>query len=260
MTLKQIGWALGILVVLALVFGWLASFSKPMAPAHEEATSPILHGTATTTGDFEYAEAGDGYKIDIIYPSKTGLAADADLRARTAMEQGLAGIVQDFKSNAATSLTPDELTRLQSMGTYYALSMEYKPYHGSTTVSYEFDVYEDTGGAHPNGYFKTFVFDQSGNELKLADLFVPGSDYLQKIAAAATAQVTKQLQAGLEQQDVSGAIFKEGLAPTDDNFQNFVIDNNDLVVLIPPYQVAAYVAGSFEIRIPLSQLVNELKN
>jgi hypothetical protein len=174
MSLKQIGYALGILIVLAAIFGILASFTKPVVAPHEQATSPVLHGTATTTGDFEYKENGEGYKISVIYPSKTGLAAEADLRARTVLEQGLADIVQNFKSNAATSLTPDELARVKSMGTYYALGITYKPYSGSGTVSYEFDVYEDTGGAHPNGYFRTFVFSQDGNELKLADLLLDG--------------------------------------------------------------------------------------
>ena len=120
-------------------------------------------------------------------------------------------------------------------------------------MSYAYTVYADTLGAHPNGYFRTFVFDQAGNEIKIQDI-ATSSAIVQKIAAAATAQVTKQLQDGLGQKDVADAIFKEGLAPTPDNFQNFVIDGSDLLVLIPPYQVAPYVAGSFEVRIPLSQL------
>jgi hypothetical protein len=128
-----------------------------------------------------------------------------------------------------------------------------------------FTIYEDTGGAHPNGFYRTFVFDEQGSAVKLSDLFLPaqagkpGSNYLQKISAAATAQVTKQLQEGLGQADVSGDIFAEGLAPTVENFKNFVIDGDTLYIVIPPYQAAAYVAGSFDVRIPFGDLKNLLK-
>jgi hypothetical protein len=118
-------------------------------------------------------------------------------------------------------------------------------------------------GAHPNLYYKTFVFDREGNRLALADLFAASSTasstgYLSQISGIATAQIKDQLASRLGEAP-GGGFFAEGTAPNPDNFQNFVIDGGDLVFLIPPYQAAAYAAGSFEVRIPLSQLSAALK-
>jgi hypothetical protein len=259
MTLKQIASVLGVLAVLAIIFGLWASHTKPVAaPAAQE--THILQGTKTAQGDYLYTEDKDYYSIKAAYPGQTGLKAEADAIARATIEQGLADEIANFKKNSGLdALTPQDI-QTQGLGgdRKYMLDMEYKAYSSTSSVSYAYTVYADTLGAHPNGYYLTFVFDSGGNQAELGDLFADGSDYLARIASAATAQVTKQLQAGLNQQDVSESIFKEGLAPKDENFKNFVIDGDTLVVFIPPYQVAAYVAGSFEVRIPLSTLADIL--
>lgn len=264
MTTKQILSVLGVLVVLAVIFGVWSSFTTPAAPSEPMAgdVSPILKGRAETDQNYHYKETAPGYEIEAVYPIKVPLpTAEASSKAALTIENKLAEGIAAFKADAAQMLTAEEIARLQSQGRFYALSMDYKFYqkgNNGNIVSYEFDVYQDTGGAHPNAYFKTFVFDEDGSELKLGSLFDLGStNYLERISKAATAQVTARLQAGMEQQDVTDAIFKEGLEPREENFQNFVIDGSDLVVLIPPYQVASWAAGSFEVRIPTDNLLFE---
>jgi hypothetical protein len=107
------------------------------------------------------------------------------------------------------------------------------------------------------------VFDAQGNELGLADLFVatstnPHADWLNQISGIATVQIQDELTKRLGETP-GDSFFSEGTAPKEENFQNFVIDGNDLVFLFPPYQVAAYAAGTFDVRIPLSQLKDVLK-
>jgi hypothetical protein len=116
----------------------------------------------------------------------------------------------------------------------------------------------DTGGAHPNNFYKTLVFDLNGNTVALGDLFNPGSNYLDAISQIAQTQVAAQL----EQRAGAGAadsIIADGLSAKEENFQNFVVDSDRIRIFIPPYQAAAYAAGSFEVQIPLADLEDILK-
>ena len=145
---------------------------------------------------------------------------------------------------------------------YYALALEYQAVMSSTTVSYAYQVYADTLGAHPNLYYKTFVFDQNGNQLGLKDVLSNNPNWLEELSLLVSQDVTAQLKARLaesipqgdEGPDVTDSLFTEGLAAQEENFKNFVVDGDELVILIPPYQVAAYAAGAFEVRIPLSEV------
>jgi hypothetical protein len=259
MTLKQIGYTLGILVVLAVIFGIWASFTKPIA-APVAGETHVLQGTKTANGDYQYTEDKDYYTIAASYPAQTPLEGEADIKARAAIEQGLADEIANFKQNSGLDTLTAEDARIQGLdGTRkYALDLEYKAYQSTSSVSYVYTVYADTLGAHPNGYYLTFVFDQEGNQAQLSDLFMPGSDYLARLSAETIKQVTAQLQAKAGQQNVADSLFKEGLTPKDENFQNFALDGDTLVLFIPPYQAAAYAAGSFEVRIPMSNLADIL--
>jgi hypothetical protein len=263
MTTKQILYTLGILAVLAGIFGFLASFTKPIEPVAEE--SHVLAGALTDQGDFVYTEDKDYYTVKAAYPATTPLEPDADRKARAVIEQGIADEIAVFKSdnNLGALTAQDAQMQNLSKDRRYALDMEYREATSSGTVSYAYQVYADTLGAHPNLYYRTFVFDREGNRLSLGDLFVasstgPGADYLNQISGAASVQVREELTRRLGEEP-GDSFFDEGTAPNPENFQNFVIDGNDLVFLLPPYQVAAYAAGSFEVRIPLSQLSGALK-
>ncbi len=251
---------IGVVILLAVVAGswWVLKQGPVQMPGKTDTGTHVLMGSTTPDGNYAYGEETANYTIDIKYPSQTLLTdKTADQKARLTMETKLKAEADEFKKNIeGIDGTVDPRI---AEGYKYALSIDYKTYVGSSTISYFYTVYEDTGGAHPNGYFVTFVFDNQGNQLLLSDLFKSGSNYLKPIAAASTVAVTKQLQAGLNEQDVSGAIFKEGLDPKDENFSNFLIDGDTLMIEIPPYQVAAYVAGSFEVRIPFTTLKAVLK-
>jgi hypothetical protein len=259
MTTKQILYSLGVLAVLAVIFGFWASFTKPIEPVAQEAHA--LPGSLTDQGDYLYTEDKDYYTIKAAYPATTGLEPEADLKARATIEQGLAQGIADFKKDSGLdTLTPQD-AQIQNLSAdhRYSLDMEYKAFTSSSTVSYAYQVYADTLGAHPNLYYKTYVFDEQGNQLALADLFVASSTtYLKQISDAATAQIKDELTSRLGAAP-GDSFFAEGTAANPDNFQSFVIDGDELVFLIPPYQVAAYAAGAFEVHIPLSQLSAVLK-
>jgi hypothetical protein len=151
------------------------------------------------------------------------------------------------------------LTPLTTPDFYYspgplALDITYQTFQFSDTVtSVQFDVYEYTGGAHPNSYYRTFVFDLGQERvLTLNDLFVAGVNPLDTIFPI----VQADLQAQLTTMEVpaDGAWIDDGTGTIPENYQNFVLTEDSLIFLFPPYQVAPYAVGPFTVTIPLANL------
>jgi hypothetical protein len=258
MDTKRIGGVVGALLVLAILVWGLSLVAHPMSPA-AIGKSPILGGTATSTTEYEYTEDVPYYTIDVLYPRKTPLSSPAaDLAARTTIENAIAAGIAQFKQDGNfANLTPEDI-QMQGLGPdrKYALAYTYKEYEGGNTVSEAFTIYEDTLGAHPNTFYRMFVFDKQGNVLTLEDLFIPGSQYLERLSSEAYTQVVAQLAQKTGAQPTPDMLntARTGTEPSSDAFQFFYIDSDTLHLLFPPYQVAAYAAGSFDVAIPLSQL------
>ncbi|HEV8677503.1 MAG TPA: DUF3298 domain-containing protein [Candidatus Paceibacterota bacterium] len=242
-----------VLAVLVAIGGWYV-FTHTQSLPHE----------LNENGDRQVKEDTDYYTIQAIYPNATRLAtrtdssANADKRAVSAIESWINQSISSFKSDTSKMLSADEKARLMQANEKYALDIAYHPYNSGSFVSEEFDIYEDTGGAHPNSSYKTLVFDLKGNQVSLGDLFTPGTDYLGRIAAEAKTQVDAQVAQRIGA-DATSTIFADGLAPKEENFANWVDDQGILTIFIPPYQAAAYAAGSFEVHIPLTDLKDILK-
>jgi hypothetical protein len=265
MTTKQILYSLGILAVLALIFAGLSSLTHAPATAPTAGDkSAILGATLGSDGAYHYSEDKDYYKITADLPGSTGLSAAADAKARATIEQGVAAEIAQFKQDSGFETITAEDAQMQNIsGDHkYTLDLEYQAASSSGTVSYAYQVYADTLGAHPNVYYKTFVFDQDGNQLGLKDVLKNNPNWLEELSLLVSQDVTAQLKERLgasapqggEGADVGGALYPEGLAAKEENFSNFVVDQDTLVILIPPYQVAAYAVGSFEVHIPLSEI------
>ncbi len=110
-------------------------------------------------------------------------------------------------------------------------------------LSIRFQELRDTGGAHPNTTFASFVFDMRTHRLlRLADLFTDEPTALKLLSELAT----RRLEMALD-----GTTFPEGYAPRAENFSVFVLDGADLVFTFPPYQVASYAQGPQTLRVPL---------
>ena len=111
-------------------------------------------------------------------------------------------------------------------------------------LSVRFEASRDTGGAHPNQGFASFVFDVDRQSvLGLGDLF---RDF-----PAALGLLSELAQRRMELV-LDGHAFPEGFAPKAENFAVFVIDGQDLVFSFPPYQMASYAEGPQSLRVPLA--------
>ena len=253
-----------LLIVMAGLVAWYfiarPSPKLPTTTTSTPATTEIQPKPDFSAASLHIIEHGQYYDADLQYPSATPLTNPANTSANADAVQTMKAFTQTtlatFKKDGQfDTLTPAD-AQIQGLdqNTKYAISDTYTPYSGSHTISYVFNIYEDTLGAHPNTYFHTFTFDtQSGKSLMLSDLFVSDSDYLNQLSSLSRAALAKQ-----QGSDADTSMIADGTTPTIENFQNFVIDGNDFVVIFSPYQVAAYSLGTQTVRIPLTELKSEL--
>lgn len=230
--------------------------------------TPAPSNMATTTESAPVKQtindSGKYYDITAAYPNTTPLKASAgataDAKAVTVMKNFVTQEIANFKENNIANLTANDI-QVQQLGgdRKYALGADYKIYTSPTTVSYVFQMYQDTMGAHPNSYYRTFVFDSStGAGLTLADIFSPTTDY----ASVLSNQSRSRLPAILQQKSGStpdADMLAAGTTPDADNFQTFYLSGSDLVIVFPPYQIAAYAVGTTELHIPLKDLGNAVR-
>ena len=117
-------------------------------------------------------------------------------------------------------------------------------------VSLEMDlsVYH-AGAAHPLPSTLTVTFSlEDGQPLALADLFVPGAAYLDRLAELAAGQLRER----------GTLLFDEGIAPTAENFVHWVVTPHGLTLIFDVYQVSPYAVGVQRVTIPFDQLTGLL--
>lgn len=106
-----------------------------------------------------------------------------------------------------------------------------------------FDSFE--GGANGRQELRTFNYDlKNKKEMTLADLFLGVPDYLKKIANFAK----QSLVGSLGQDDVE--MIEAGTKPTNENFKNFVFNDDMVLLYFEKYQVAPGVAGEQKVFVP----------
>lgn len=199
-------------------------------------------------------DEGAYHKTEAYYPSSTSLAkTSGEEEAKEAaflLESFVKQEVARFKDSVVGSLTEEDI-RVQGLGKerQYALTVDYSTHESTATLSYVYHMYADTLGAHPNVYYRTFVFDKkTGEGLHLDDLFV-SNQYLDMLSEKTRASLEETLG-----KDASPDMLEAGTTPFPDNFQNFYLDNDELVIIFPPYQVGPWALGTLEARIPRSEL------
>lgn len=226
-------------------------------------TTSVDGAALNANNDFVYKIETEFVSIEATYPSKTALDDAANAKARLTIETWVKERTSGFLTMVNDELlSADEKARLREDGRKYAMGISYKTYSSPGYVSYVFQVYEDTGGAHPNTYYTTFTFDVNGDKKELADLFVSGSNYLNRLSSEAYTRVLTESKKRFEATDLDESQLdwiRMGTAPTHEALQFFYLNGSDLVLVFPPYQVSAYAAGTFEIPVPLSVLVDILK-
>lgn len=103
------------------------------------------------------------------------------------------------------------------------------------------------GVAHPYHYHRVINYNlDTQQQINLADLFNPDSDYLNVIA--------NYVRAKLEHHFGNKEMIAQGTAPTFENYLNWNIKPNGLIFTFDENQVAPYVYGAQSVFVPFSLL------
>ena len=116
------------------------------------------------------------------------------------------------------------------------------------SFKFDFSFYAD-GAAHPGMNSITLNYDLGqGKELALDDLFAVDSNYLQKISEYSIIE--------LRQQPYADVFTETGAEPTLENYRNWNITTEGLLITFDAYQVAPGAAGPQQVLVPYGELTS----
>lgn len=197
------------------------------------------------------------YDIDAQYPQLTG-GNNPNLEkfnqlARMVVVKRVAGFKKDMAPEEGEEPRPEG-----SMGSDLGIGYEILLAQDDL-VSVQFDIgsyYQ--GRAHPNSHTETLNYDlKNGKQLKLVDLFKPGSKYLQTLSTYCIADLRKQFKE--KNAELLEDQLKQGAAPTAENYDRWTITKRGLGINFDSYQVAPYAAGPQSVMVPYSALKDLIK-
>jgi hypothetical protein len=208
-----------------------------------------------TTLEAKEAIKAKSAKLSAEYPQLVGArnAAGFNLAAKAVVDRAFA----EFRKIMAGFTVADIRNTPADIGNYLDIGHSID-YADEDLVSVQFLTDDFTGGAHPNQGYHTLTYDlKAGKEVRLADLFNPGSSYLRTIAdyCAKDLRARKDPDTG-ENRDLATDIFADGVKPTAENFRDWAITKKGLLLLFSPYQVASYADGPQSVIVPYSALKN----
>jgi len=224
---------IGGLIIVAFVYYGLHHAKTAVAPVVPPSLGTVNGAWASDKIDEKIiTDEGKGYSIRAAYPV-TGNSAVTAYFKNFVDEQ-----ISSFKAELVPADMPDSVTA-------YTLDVTYTQERSARADNFIFLIAADTGGAHGLQATKTFSFTPEGKIIALGDLFINGVQGLASIAP----YVQKELLA----RDMTDEDWvKEGAAPTEDNYQSFVVTDTGVRFIFDPYQVAAYAAGTQQVDVPVS--------
>lgn len=255
-----------IIVIFILAFAYFINRNTII-----EIKEPVkVSATTATTTEFTIKESTDFYDIEAVYPNES-------LDTNHIMEKRIKSMVDGSKEDWKVGGDIYNIEKEISMKypdrpiTKYQLDITYTRFeskiHG--TVSYVFEGYYFTGGAHGNTFIETYTFDKNGKvEIEnIVDLKTNHNDI----------NLTKILESKLKVvlgYDFDSSMLRDGLGLTllksdgitidsikntigfsfDSNFNKFVVLDEGIKFIFDSYQVAPYVVGSPEVILTWNEL------
>lgn len=187
----------------------------------------------------ETAQCDMQITINVAYPNWIGQSETT----LTAVGEQLASVRTEFLSAVDVMFAPYSWAG--------SLDITYDEFeHGAALRSVVFRVDTYTGGAHPNHYFLSTTVDTIADRVLTleGDIFQPGADVISVLQPLVVADLVEQQGEYADLEWINSGT--EDL----EYYVAWAIDAGDLVLFFPPYQVAAYVFGGFQVNIPLEDL------
>ncbi|HEX3184098.1 MAG TPA: DUF3298 domain-containing protein [Pyrinomonadaceae bacterium] len=197
------------------------------------------------------------YEIDAQYPQLTGGTnpnfEKFNALARSFVMKTVAGFKKDMAPEEGEEPRP-EGSMGSDLGISYTINLAQ-----DDLVSVQFDIgsyYQ--GAAHPNSHSETLNYDlKNGKQLRLADIFKPGSKYLQTLSTYCIADLKKQSKE--KNTELLDDMLNEGVSPKATNYESWTITKRGIGINFDSYQVAPYAAGPQFVMVPYSALKDLIK-
>ncbi|MBI3173375.1 MAG: DUF3298 domain-containing protein [Chloroflexi bacterium] len=245
-------------VLLTLAFSAAAcTLTQPSAPtvAPVSTIPPVEQATLTPTEVPLYeqvrfttvsaSESNDApkYTITTETPTLEGVDDGRVLEFNVSMQMTVNEMVNGFKD----SMKDQPATPIVAGSSFDVKYELLSPSGYIYSVKFNVMGYTD-GAAHPYHFSKTVTFNlETGKEVTLDKLFLPGSNYLQILS-----DISKT---DLSARDIGfDPTFFTGADPTPENYKSWNITADGLLITFDEYQVAAYAAGPQTVTIPYSAL------
>lgn len=230
------------------------AFSLHQEPIEFTSTAEI---TAKTIKD---TNKSPKYEIDVEYPQVAG-ASDGrfdkfNQEARNVATKEVAEFRKQMTEWAEDQADVETSNLGSSLDIGYRISLA-----NEDLISTQFDIGTYfQGAAHPNSHSRVLNYDlKAGKVIRLADLFKPGSKYLQVVSDYSIKDLKKQAKSKGDQLMLDDEWVERGAGADAQNYQSWVITKKGLGINFDNYQVAPYAAGPQYVLVPYSALKDVLK-
>lgn len=137
------------------------------------------------------------------------------------------------------------------MNVYFTLYIKYEEYSYDDITSYIFSVSSFTGGAHPNNYLRSIRFLKD-KLITIDTLLSYDKNMLRKMCTYSRSQFLSRDD--FKDKEIIQMMI-EGTSEKTENYSNFAITNNGILVFFDYYQVAPYYYGVQKVLIPYNKLL-----
>ena len=140
--------------------------------------------------------------------------------------------------------------------TKYSLIISYDVFEYTEDIlSFKINTSIFLGGAHPNSYIDTIVYDfNKDKEIFLEEIL---DNTLEEISNLCKEKIIKE---NLLKDYYIESMLKDGLKPINKNFKRFAIEKNCIIFFFEKYQIAPYAAGEFSITLDKNMVKFNEKN
>ena len=212
------------------------------SPTPEPTLTPEIEPAVLRSKSYSEQSADGGFIVLLQYPYIEAGLSEGFAEFNQQVEGIVFGELETFRKQIdEQSLTPAESVGPSSFLSAYEVA---NATQGILSLRLNFDQYA-SGAAHPYPYTVTLTYDfEKQKALSLADLFLPDSEYLQRLSDLALADLSQR-----EWFDSA-----QGLAPLEQNYPNWLLTEDGLTIIFDVYQVAPYAAGPQLVEISFDQL------
>lgn len=195
-------------------------------------------------------EGNRSYEISVDYPQITGIRTPPTRRFNRWIRRKIHGYVNEFKALERAAEVKDRRNRLPRANISEALGISYRIYYSDDlliSLRLTHSVMA-LGQMHPIDYYETINYDlKKGRPLRERDVFKRG--YL-KVCSEYSRKELKEKYELMSSDEWS----RDGTAPLPENFKNWNITPDGILISFEDYQIGPHSFGQAELIIPYPTL------